>query len=455
MAVVTCHTICHCQEKFSCTIFNFLFLQWYATIRHSGALHHQTKPASSTSTPRSWIQVPAIEMSLDLSCLHIPLHVQPPTRVWISPCSCLLPHRVQVKTFCFFLHIPLERLLDEVPHQLSMGAGQARQSLLQLPQHCQVFAFHLAVSCLQAGTLMGKQKGISWLTDSSSCIDTALSWSARHIKWRFPNSKAPEDTCNNFVQPVEMQPWCNCIQSNEQVQAAVASMQQKLLIEWDTYYSITYFSYCMHQWIAISRLAHLRSQSKSHYCSSVLCILFPYFLDKFSAMHWTVSWQNIPLLDLSYDHTTFRIHGSNIDKVTTCPSAMSVPWHQYTTLLMDRKPNWVKITRQSLPHPDSWAYKEGKRNWDGYPHSTSGELRPQVKRLTQSLRGSSVKTPAQWKAAVENKTETIRENEGAWRGGRKEHGIQYFASHWTCWSDYFLKVRAVSGLEKDNKLEGR
>lgn len=87
-------------------------------------------------------------------------------RVGTPPCSCLLPHRVQVQTFfCSLLHIPLERFLDEVPHQLSVGAGQAGHGLLQLPQDRQVFALHLAVSGLQAGTLMGKEEGMSWLTD--------------------------------------------------------------------------------------------------------------------------------------------------------------------------------------------------------------------------------------------------------------------------------------------------
>lgn len=31
----------------------------------------------------------------------------------------------------------------------------------------------------------------------------------------------------------------------KQAQAVVASMQQTFLIEWETYYSITYFSYCI------------------------------------------------------------------------------------------------------------------------------------------------------------------------------------------------------------------
>lgn len=97
---------------------------------------------------------PCYRMLLDASCLHTSLCRQASTKLWISPCSQLLPYRVQVKTFfCFFLHIPLESFLDEVLHQFSMRVGQARHSLLQLSQDCQVFALHLAVSCLQAGTL--------------------------------------------------------------------------------------------------------------------------------------------------------------------------------------------------------------------------------------------------------------------------------------------------------------
>lgn len=120
---------------------------------------------------------------VDVSCLHASLCRQASTKLWISPCSQLLPYRVQVKTFfCFFLHIPLESFLDEVLYQFSIGVGQARHSLLQLSQDCQVFALHLAVSCLQAGTLMGKQEGKSSLSGSPSCIATTLYWPGLHIK---------------------------------------------------------------------------------------------------------------------------------------------------------------------------------------------------------------------------------------------------------------------------------
>lgn len=68
-------------------------------------------------------------------------------------------------------------------------------------------------------------------------------------------------------------------------------------------------------------------------------------------------------------------------------------------------------------------------------------------RLTQYLMGSSVKTPTQWEAAVENenknKTETTERIRLHIEGTESRilsyfHFNQHFASHSSCWSDYFL-----------------
>ena len=57
---------------------------------------------------------------------------------------------------------PLQRLLDELPEQLSTLAGLAAHGLLQPPQPCQVLALHLAVPGLEVGTLPVGERGERW-----------------------------------------------------------------------------------------------------------------------------------------------------------------------------------------------------------------------------------------------------------------------------------------------------
>lgn len=171
----------------------------------------------------------------------------------------------------------------------------------------------------------------------------------------------------------------------EQAQAAVASMQQKLLIESKTYYIITSFNYCIASVDGHTPPAQLRTQLKSQHCMWVLCSPFPTSSDKSSMPHelypdktycssdWAISipfsgymvaprtrWQHAP------QHPQF--HGTRTHHFSCTGS-----------------PTEIKQQDSTCHHLGPGQRKQ-KNEWGLLVHSTSGELRPHRWQLTQFYR---------------------------------------------------------------------
>lgn len=208
------------------------------------------------------------------------------------------------------------------------------------------------------------------------------------------------------------------------------------------------------------------STDQSHLCIWVLFRFFPCCLDMFSITDWAVTWQYTPLKELSWNLNNFRIH-SSITK-WMCSWETSEPSYCYTTFLKHRKLNCVQTEQNH--HTPGHAHRKEEKKGEGDRERERGLLSPLYNSQLRPYRwqnspnqcftGSTMKKPAQWEAAIKNKTGIMKKIRLHRKWTEKSIGhchtttlisILPQVEHVSLITS-ILKVTAIAGSENSNKL---
>lgn len=232
--------------------------------------------------------------------------------------------------------------------------------------------------------------------------------------------------------------------------------------------SPAYLLHCIRGWHYI-RVYIPGSTDQSHHCIWVLFRLFLCCLDKFSTIDWAAPWKYTPLKGLSWNLNNFRIH-SRITKWTCSPKQP----HTIILLYNISQAQEAQLSSNRAKPPHSRAYRKEKKEggerergkktgkWGLLSPLHNSQLRPYrwQNSPNQCFTGSTRKKPAQWEAAIKNKTgitERIRLHR-KWTEKSIGHchtttliSILPQVEHFSLITS-ILKLTAIGGSENKNKL---